>query len=142
VNFNLRRGAKVTLMGQNGAGKSTLFKMIMGELEITEGDIHIPHKASIAMARQVIPHVQLDLSLREYFQSQFNETIFDIDPRIDTVLEIVNLKADKEKHIHDFSGGQQARILLASAFFASIHLRIINVRKDNTETMNTIHSFE
>ena len=86
VNFNLKRGAKVTLMGQNGAGKSTLFKMIMGELEITEGDIHMPHKATIAMARQVIPHHQLDMSLREYFQAQFDETIYVIDPRIDKVM--------------------------------------------------------
>ena len=30
--FVVRRGTKLTLMGQNGAGKSTLFSMIMGEL--------------------------------------------------------------------------------------------------------------
>ena len=41
VNFNIRRGAKITLMGQNGAGKSTLFKLIMDELEVFEGEIHL-----------------------------------------------------------------------------------------------------
>jgi ATPase subunit of ABC transporter with duplicated ATPase domains len=28
ASFSLRKGAKMTLMGQNGAGKSTLFKLI------------------------------------------------------------------------------------------------------------------
>ena len=87
----------------------------MNELEIHDGAIHVDHKATIAMARQVIPREQLSLTLRDYFQSQFDETIYAIDPKIDEVLEIVNLKADKEKLISDFSGGQQARILLASA---------------------------
>jgi ABC-type sugar transport system ATPase subunit len=28
ADFTIRRGSKITLMGQNGAGKSTIFKMI------------------------------------------------------------------------------------------------------------------
>ena len=28
VDFSIRRGAKITIMGQNGAGKSTIFKLI------------------------------------------------------------------------------------------------------------------
>ena len=30
ADFALRRGSKITLMGQNGAGKSTIFKLITG----------------------------------------------------------------------------------------------------------------
>ena len=37
VDFSVRRGMKMTLMGQNGAGKSTIFEMIMGELQPEEG---------------------------------------------------------------------------------------------------------
>ncbi len=33
VNFNVRKGSKITLMGQNGAGKSTIFKLINGGLK-------------------------------------------------------------------------------------------------------------
>jgi len=32
--FSVRRGAKITLMGQNGAGKSTMFQLIAGGLKI------------------------------------------------------------------------------------------------------------
>ena len=30
VSFTIKRGAKITLMGQNGAGKSTIFGLILG----------------------------------------------------------------------------------------------------------------
>lgn len=142
VNFSLRRGAKVTLMGQNGAGKSSLFKMIMGELEVSEGTIHTPHKANIAIARQVIPHEQLDFTLREYFQSQFTEKVYDIDPRIDTVLNAVNLVANKEQKISDFSGGQQARILLASALIQNPDILLLDEPTNNLDASGIEHLTE
>jgi len=33
ASFSVRKGNKITLMGQNGAGKSTIFQMITGELQ-------------------------------------------------------------------------------------------------------------
>ena len=32
ASFSVRRGSKITLMGQNGAGKSTIFQLITGHL--------------------------------------------------------------------------------------------------------------
>lgn len=142
VNFSIRRGAKITLMGQNGAGKSTLFKLIMGEYEVFDGDIHIGNKTSIALARQVIPREQGGLTLREYFESQFNEKIYDIDPRIDTVLEAVNLQAHKEKYIRDFSGGQQARILLASALIQKTDILLLDEPTNNLDDEGIKHLTE
>lgn len=142
VNFSIRRGAKITLMGQNGAGKSSLFKMIMGELEIYDGAIHLGNRASIAMARQTIPRDQMDLSLRDYFQSQFEETVYDIDPRIDKVLVAVDLIADKEKQIKDYSGGQQARILLASALIKNPDILLLDEPTNNLDTHGINHLTE
>jgi branched-chain amino acid transport system ATP-binding protein len=39
VDFEVRRGEVVALMGRNGAGKSTIFKAIMGLLENTRGEV-------------------------------------------------------------------------------------------------------
>jgi len=142
VNFNIRRGSKITLMGQNGAGKSSLFKMIMGELEIHDGEIHRGNGATIAMARQVISREDMDMTLREYFQSQFAETVYDIDPRIDKVLEVVNLHADKEKQINDFSGGQQARILLASALIQNPDILLLDEPTNNLDAEGIEHLTE
>ena len=51
VDFSVRRGSKITLMGQNGGGKSTLFKLILGEHQPEEGIIHIAQGLSIAIGR-------------------------------------------------------------------------------------------
>jgi ATPase subunit of ABC transporter with duplicated ATPase domains len=53
VSFSVRRGAKITIMGQNGAGKSTLFGMIAGALKPESGDIFLAPRLTIATARQV-----------------------------------------------------------------------------------------
>ena len=132
--FSLRRGAKITLMGQNGAGKSTLFKLLTGELFPEEGNIIKAHNLTIALSRQTIPRDQLDLTVREFFESVFSEKIYDIDPRMDSVLEVVNLThVDYDKKINDFSGGQQARLLLASALIQKPDLLLLDEPTNNLD---------
>ena len=58
VDVSIRRGAKLTLMGQNGAGKSTIFGILTGALKIEDGSVSIAPRTSIAIARQVIPRDQ------------------------------------------------------------------------------------
>ena len=52
VDFLIRRGSKITLMGQNGAGKSTLFSLITGASEPNEGKVEIQHGLTIALGRR------------------------------------------------------------------------------------------
>jgi ATPase subunit of ABC transporter with duplicated ATPase domains len=68
VDFSVRRGMKLTLMGQNGAGKSTIFQMIMGELQSEEGSIIIEKGLSIAIGKQVIPRDELEITVLEFFE--------------------------------------------------------------------------
>ncbi len=139
VSFNIRKNSKITLMGQNGAGKSTIFKLITGELEIDEGDINIKKDLSIAIGRQVIPRDELDLTVRDFFQKCFKEKIYDIDPRIDEVLNIVHFKADKDKKVKEFSGGQQARLLLASALIQKADLILLDEPTNNLDKAGIDH---
>ena len=53
--FSVRRGMKVTLMGQNGAGKSTLFGLITGAIAPESGKISINNDLSIATAPKLYP---------------------------------------------------------------------------------------
>jgi ATPase subunit of ABC transporter with duplicated ATPase domains len=140
VNFSLRRGAKVTLMGQNGAGKSTLFKLLTGEFQPEDGRIITEHKLSIAISRQVIPREQLDFSVREFFQAVFTKKIYDIDPKIKDILEVVHLPlTDFDKPIRDFSGGQQARLLLASALIQDPELLLLDEPTNNLDAEGIKH---
>ena len=147
ASFSIRRGAKFALMGQNGAGKSTLFGLITGRYTPDSGDITIEPRTSIALSRQVIPRNELPLTMREFFLKCFKEKIYDIDPRIDTVLEIVNLQppkgvepsAFKDRIISSFSGGQQARLLLASALIVNPDVLLLDEPTNNLDVEGIAH---
>ena len=139
VGFSIRRGAKLTLMGQNGAGKSTIFKLITGEYKPEDGDIITSKGLTIATARQVIPREELEYTVEEFFQAQFKENVYDITPRIDDVLEVVNLHAAHDKKIKDFSGGQQARLLLASALIQKPDILLLDEPTNNLDKAGIEH---
>lgn len=139
ASFSLRRGTKITLMGQNGAGKSTILNLITGALKADEGSIFVDSRLKIAYAKQVIPIEQMDLTVKEFFENCFDEKLYNINPKIDNVLEVVNLKAPHDKVIKAFSGGQQARLLLASALIQDPDLLILDEPTNNLDKSGIAH---
>jgi ATPase subunit of ABC transporter with duplicated ATPase domains len=139
ANFVIRRGAKLTLMGQNGAGKSTIFDLIMGTHRPHSGEINILPRTTIAISRQTIPRNELDFTVRAFFEACFTEKKYDIDPRIDAVLDIVGLDAPKERIVRSFSGGQQARLLLASALIQNPDLLLLDEPTNNLDVTGIEH---
>ena len=139
VDFTVKRGSKITLMGQNGAGKSTIFNLITRAIKPDSGAIHIGPGITVAMAKQVISRDMLDLTVQEFFQSCFKEKVYNIDPKIKEVLEIVNLRADNDKIIRSFSGGQQARLLLASAIIQDPDLLLLDEPTNNLDKEGILH---
>lgn len=150
ANFSVRRGAKLTLMGQNGAGKSTVFNLIAGKFEPDEGDINIMPRTTIAVSRQIIPRDELELTMREFFERSFSEKIYDIDPRIDEMLELVNMTPKnpdmvagfKDRIMGSFSGGQQARLLLASALIQKPDVLLLDEPTNNLDAEGIAHLTE
>lgn len=71
VNFSIREGSKITIMGQNGAGKSTIFKLITKEITPHIGRIHTPKEATIAIAFQVMKLEDKTKTLREFFRTYY-----------------------------------------------------------------------
>lgn len=140
VSFSVRRGSKVTLMGQNGAGKSTIFGILTNTLEIEDGQISIAPNTSIAIARQVIPRDQMDDTLRDFFQKCFPKHQYDIDKKIEKILDVVHLEvSDYDKSIRGFSGGQQARILLASALIQNPDILLLDEPTNNLDHAGIEH---
>lgn len=139
ANFVIRRGAKLAFMGQNGAGKSTIFGLIMNSMTPQHGDINILPRTSIAISRQVIPREEMELSVRAFFERCFPEKVYDIDPKIDAVLEIVGLRTSKEKVLKSFSGGQQARLLLASALIQNPDILLLDEPTNNLDVAGIEH---
>lgn len=156
VAFTVRRNSKITIMGQNGGGKSTIFKHITGDIKPESGNVFISQGLTIAIARQVIPRSELTLTVRDFFEKAFDDSvkaglrknagkIHDIDPRIDEVLEVVNLKGHEKMHdriVNTFSGGQQARLLLASALIQDPDLLLLDEPTNNLDKGGIEHLTE
>jgi ATP-binding cassette subfamily F protein 3 len=142
VDFTVRKGAKITIMGQNGAGKSTIFDLVMNHKHPNLGEIHIGKRLSIATARQVIPRDELELTVKEYFEKRFPEKVYDIDPKIDKVFEAVAFAAPHDRLIKSFSGGQQARLLLASALIQDPDILLLDEPTNNLDKTGIAHLTE
>ena len=52
VSFSLEENGRLGVIGVNGCGKSTLFKLITGELDSTEGAVHISKDKTLGILRQ------------------------------------------------------------------------------------------
>lgn len=132
-NFVVRKGSKLTLMGQNGAGKSTLFSMIMGELAPEEGRIITGQGLHIAIAKQFISHTKWHLTVREFLESAFTEKIYDIDKRAVSIFETVALTVSLDKEIKELSGGQKGRLLIAQALIQDPDILLLDEPTNNLD---------
>ncbi len=139
ANFAVRRGSKITLMGQNGAGKSSIFALIMGLAQPESGAINISQNLTIASAMQVIPRQDLDLTVREFLEKSFTSRVYEIDVKIKNIFEIVNLHIPSDRLLKSLSGGQQARVLLASALIQDPDVLLLDEPTNNLDKAGIAH---
>jgi len=140
ASFSVRNGSKVALMGQNGAGKSTLFNLILGNLKLKSGTIFMtPKDARVGHARQVIAPADADKTVRDWFGETFAEVPFNLDKRINDVLDAVNLKTDLGKKLKAHSGGQQARLLLAYSLIQDPDILLLDEPTNNLDQAGIEH---
>ena len=133
ANFVVRKGTKLTLMGQNGAGKSTLFSLIMGERKPEEGRVIIGQGLKVAIAKQFIPHTEWHLTVREFLEKAFSEKVYDIDKRAKEIFSVVQLNVDVDKEIKQLSGGQKGRLLIAQALIQKPDILLLDEPTNNLD---------
>jgi ATP-binding cassette subfamily F protein 3 len=139
ASFSLRRGAKITLMGQNGAGKSTIFSLIKGEIKPKSGQISMTNNPSIGAACQTMAREYLVLSVEDYFASAFGERPANLRSQISKVLEAVNLEVSFDHIVGELSGGQQARLLIAYALVQDPDILLLDEPTNNLDKEGIDH---
>lgn len=134
-------------MGQNGAGKSTIFKLITGELKPKEGRILVTQDKHIAIAKQVMPVEDKEMTLADYFRKYSRSDAHNIDRDIQEVLDAVNFLPPKHinfqefltRIVQSFSGGQQARLLLAAALIQKPDILLLDEPTNNLDSDGIWH---
>jgi len=139
ASFLLRKGAKVTLMGQNGAGKSTIFELIKKNLKPQAGQISITSGATIGTANQTIEREDAHLTVEEYFSKGFEEVPGNIKSRIAKAMDAVNFDIPLDRKVGDLSGGQQARILLAYSLLENPDILLLDEPTNNLDKAGIDH---
>ena len=85
INWEIKKGEKVGLVGANGAGKSTQFKILIGEEDQTSGAIIKNGNPKIAHLKQ-----ELDCNLNRSVRSELESSFKDIQKVSFKLLEIEN----------------------------------------------------
>lgn len=139
ASFSVRKGMKITLMGQNGAGKSTLFKLLTKALKPTHGQIIVEEGLTVATAHQVMDPDHRKLTIEQYFGKYVQGEPHELRRKIAAVLAVVNLHAPGDKLVGSFSGGQQARLLLAAALIQNPDLLLLDEPTNNLDPEGIAH---
>lgn len=122
------RGDKIALMGPNGCGKTTLLKLLLGDLQPSEGRIQLGTKLSVAYFDQMREGLRLEDSLADT-----------ISPGSEWV-EIDGARKHVKGYLGDFlfsperanspvsslSGGERNRLLLARLFARPANLLVLD----------------
>ena len=129
LHLQVNRGTMYGFLGRNGAGKSTTIKMLTGILKPTAGTIVllgtdvVDHDAALDVRRRigVVPE---DLALFDTLTAHeyltFVARMYRLDDptlidRIDEVLAVLELGADHNQLILEYSHGMRKKLALAAA---------------------------
>lgn len=132
VNFELKKGEFVYLIGKVGSGKSTFLKTIYGEVEINDGEAQVMGYSLRQLKRKDLPPLRRKLGIVfQDFQLLTDRTVHDnlkfvlkatgwksrteIEKRIEEVLQQVGMENKGYKMPNELSGGEQQRIVIARA---------------------------
>ncbi|KAL7539033.1 hypothetical protein ACHAXR_008984 [Thalassiosira sp. AJA248-18] len=142
VDFSIQAGSKVTIMGQNGSGKSTIIKLLSKKLYPDEGQVIVSPDETIACAMQTMPKTCRDMTVKDFFTHQLgDESLLDheIEGKMAKALREVVLEAPGDRIVKSFSGGQQARLLLAAALIQDPTILLLDEPTNNLDATGLYH---
>ena len=123
--FTLERGQKIALVGRNGEGKTTMARMLIGELEATEGTIKIGANVNIGYYAQN----QDDLMDGEFtvYDTLDRVAVGDIRTRLRDILGAFLFRGeDIDKKVKVLSGGERSRLAMARLMLEPYNLLVLD----------------
>ena len=123
--FTIHKGDKIALVGRNGEGKTTFARMLIGELQQSEGEIKIGANVSIGYYAQN----QDDLMNGEFtvYDTLDRVAVGDIRTRLRDILGAFLFRGeDIEKKVKVLSGGERSRLAMARMMLEPHNLLILD----------------
>ena len=131
VSICIHKGEFVFVVGKSGSGKSTFIKLLLKELNPTEGRIFVGGRQVTNLKRKQVSLYRRKIGVVfQRFRLLKNKTVFenvafaqeiigmtkrDIARNVPIMLEMVGLKGKEKMYPHELSGGEQQRVAIARA---------------------------
>lgn len=131
VSIRIHKGEFVFVVGKSGSGKSTFIKLLLKELNPTEGRIFVGGRQVTNLKRKQVSLYRRKIGVVfQDFRLLKNKTVFenvafaqeiigmtkrDITRNVPIMLEMVGLKGKEKMYPHELSGGEQQRVAIARA---------------------------
>ena len=128
VSFSAHTGENISIIGESGSGKSSLLKLLYGEYDLDKGSISWKDQAilgpshNLVVGHPFIKYVAQEFDLMPYITVEENIGKFlsnfypeEKQERINTLIDVVELKEFASVKVQYLSGGQKQRVALARA---------------------------
>ncbi len=127
IDFNIKHGESVALIGTNGSGKSTLLKLLTKIIYPNKGKITINGKVTSLLELGAGFHP--DFSGREniYFNSSiFGLTKKEIDRRVDEIIKFSEIEEFIDNPVRTYSSGMYMRLAFSIAINVDADILLID----------------
>lgn len=132
IDLDVERGVVTGLLGPSGSGKTTLMRSIVGSQIVAGGGVAVLDRPAgaeelrwnVGYVTQE-PSVYGDLTVRENL-AYFGRIVRVGEDRVDEILERVGLASRQDKVVRTLSGGERARVSLATALLHEPELLVLD----------------
>jgi len=130
INFLIRHGERVGLIGANGAGKSVLLRLILGREEATAGEIKIG------------PSVKIGYYAQEHETLDFNQTVIDAvrlagnmseGRAVSLLTRYLFTYRQGTQRVGSLSGGERSRLQLALLVLSGANFLLLDEPTNNLD---------
>lgn len=124
LDFDIKRGEHVAIIGDNGTGKTTILKIINGLLSADSGTIRIGANVHIGYYDQEHHVLHMEKTLFEEISDDY-PTLNNTEIR-NTLAAFLFTGEDVFKRIGDLSGGERGRVSLAKLMLSESNFLILD----------------
>ena len=127
LDFEVKKGEFLGIVGRNGSGKSTLLKVLSG--------IYVPEKGDVEIYGTLVPFIELGVGFNPELTGRENIYLngallgfsnAEVDEMYDEIVEFAELKDFMDQKLKNYSSGMQVRLAFSIAIRARGDILILD----------------